>query len=900
MAFSALLICLIGYALFDLQRRQIEQSAQNNLSSRAHLTVAQISQWRQERLDDAVILTEHSKIIDVFDRWLRAGSPLGADRNWLQARLAAFQRSRHYDTLILFDPQGQARLASNGQTHHDRHQREAAEQAMAQQKVILNELHLSEDGHPEIDIVAPLLRDASDARRAVGALYFRIDADKFLLPMIQSLPAQRTSAETLLVQRDGDQVIFLNTLRHQDETVRRLRLPLSQSSLPAAQAVLGRRGLFNGIDHRGQPVLAFLLHVPDTRWSLITKIDSDEVLAPVRRLATWAGGLTLLLLAGTLQIFRQQMRHVHQAARTEHLSQEKKLLAQRFEDLSHFANDIFFLMDEDNRILEINELAVQTYGYTREALLRMKGADLRAPEVRQDFDRIWALILAQGRANYETLHLDRSGRLLPVDVSARLLHLDGRRFVQTIVRDVSQRKATEQRLHYLAYYDELTALPGRSLFSQQLTRSLSSAGPLRRRVGVILLDIDHFKHINDTLGHEVGDIFLREVALHLKSCLTEHSTLSRFSGDQFAVLLPSLAKPGDAAMVAQQLLHRFSQPLQAAEHALFVNLSLGIALYPHDGKTPAALLRNADAAMHHAKALGRGNFQFYSSDLTQRTRRRMLLENGLRYAIERQELSLRYQPQIDLRTGQIVGVEALARWENPELGQISPTEFIAVAEDSELILHIGEWILRTACAQAQAWQEQGLPRLVMAVNLSARQFAQQTLVELVRDVLQDTGLAPASLELEVTESMLIEDADARVLQTLEELKRLGVQLALDDFGTGYSSLGYLHRFPIDKLKIDQSFVQSIGATLDSVSLVPSIIAMARSLKLSVLAEGVESEIQHDFLLAHGCDQLQGYFFSRPLTAERLSALLQDSLHMQRDSHREPQLPLFSDTQLSPL
>ena len=898
MVFSSLLICLIGYAAFDLQRLQIEQSTQNNLSSMAHRTVAQISQWRQERLDDAVLLTEHSKIIDVFDRWLRAGSPPGIDRDWLQARLAAFQRGRHYDTLILFDPQGQARLSSNGQTPHDRHQREAAAQAMAQQKVMLSELHLSENDRPEIDIVAPLLRDAPNESRTVGALYFRIDADKFLFPMIQSGPGQSASAETLLVQRDGDQVLFLNTLRHRDETA--LRLPLSQTTLPAAQAVLGRQGLFNGIDHRGRPVLAFLLHVPDTRWSLITKIDSDEVLAPVRRLATWAGGLTLLLLAGTLQIFRQQMQRVRQAARTEHLSQEKKLLAQRFEDLSHFANDIFLLMDEDNRILEVNELAVKTYGYTREALLRMKGADLRAPEVRQEFTRIWPVILTQGRANYETLHLDRSGRLLPVDISARLLDLDGRRFVQTIVRDVSQRKATEQRLHYLAYYDELTALPGRSLFSQQLAKSLSAAGPLRKRVGVILLDLDHFKHINDTLGHEVGDICLREVALRLKSCLAEHNTLSRFSGDQFAVLLPGLARSEDATMIAQQMLRRFSQPVQAAEHALFVNLSLGIALYPHDGKTPQTLMRNADAAMHHAKALGRGNFQFYSSDLTQRTRRRMRLENGLRYALERQELSLRYQPQIDLRTGLIVGVEALVRWEHPELGQISPTEFIAVAEESGLILHIGEWILRTACAQAQAWQDQGMPRLVMAVNLSVRQFAQQTLVELVRDALQDTGLAPALLELEVTESMLIEDADARVLHTLEALKQLGVHLALDDFGTGYSSLGYLHRFPIDKLKIDQSFVQSIGATLDSVSLVPSIIAMARSLKLVVLAEGVESEIQHDFLVSHGCDQLQGYFFSRPLTAERLSALLQDSLHVQREKHRAPQLPLFSDTQPSAL
>jgi diguanylate cyclase (GGDEF)-like protein/PAS domain S-box-containing protein len=891
MLFITLIIGAIGYATFELHRQDIERSAQKNLASIADLKANQIAQWRKEQLADATALTENTKLITVFEHWLRAGMPAHADAQWMRSRLATIQRSRSYTSVILFDAEGEPRLSADDSAPPDSHIQQAVVQTVSAGQANLSDLHLSTRNKPEIDMFAPLINGRGEAARTVGVLYFRIDPARLLFPLIQSWPTESPTAETLLVRGEDDKARYLAPLRHRDDPALSLQLPVDDPMLPAAHAIKGETGFVNGKDYRGVPVVSYVRPIPDTNWAMVSKIDADELYAPVRQLAYWSGGITLLLLGACFAVFWLQMRRTQLSVSHQQLREERNLLHKRFEDLSKFANDIFLLMDEDNRIVEVNDRAISVYGYSRDELLQMRGVDLSAADSSAQHATHWDTILRQGHVNYETVHQCKSGQRIAIDVSARLLRLDHGKFVQFILRDITKRKEAEKRLHHLAYYDDLTGLPNRSLFISHLEQAISSAERHQKMVGVMLMDLDHFKNINDTLGHETGNALLQEVTQRLKTCFRQGDTVSRFGGDEFAVVLADMAHIEDATHIAQKILKAFEHPCCVNNYEIFTTFSIGISVYPFDDSNAHMLLRNADAAMYQAKSMGRGNFQFYSTELTWRTERRMALESGLRYALERQEFELHYQPQVDLKTGLVIGVEALVRWRPAGQGLVSPAEFIPVAEECGLIVPLGELILRTACAQAKAWQEQGFPQLIMAVNLSSRQFAHGHLVDTVKNILQETGLAPHCLELEITESVLIDGDDTNVLGALNELKRMGITLAIDDFGTGYSSLSYLKRFPIDKLKIDKAFVQGLPDNAEDAALIQAIIAMARSLQLTVIAEGVETEEQHDHLQHQDCDQIQGYFISRPLPGEQIGALLQATYRMKNSGSRNTQLPL---------
>jgi diguanylate cyclase (GGDEF)-like protein len=404
-------------------------------------------------------------------------------------------------------------------------------------------------------------------------------------------------------------------------------------------------------------------------------------------------------------------------------------------------------------------------------------------------------------------------------------------------------------------------------------------------LAVMFLDLDQFKRINDSLGHRVGDLLLQQVAVRLQDCvrsadrvyathsdlLLSRDVLARLGGDEF-VILTEINDPDDIAKVARRILTVIAQPFMIDSNEVFSGCSIGIALYPLDGADMETLLKNADAALYHAKSQGRNNYQLYSDRMHAATIQHVEMEGLLRKALARQELTLHYQPQVDIGSGRIVGVEALLRWQSQELGSVAPADFIPVAEDTGLIVPIGEWVIRTACAQAVAWQNIGLPPLRIAVNLSPRQFADPELSVSIARILQETGLRSELLEFEITESLVMKEG---MLETLHALKRLGVQLAIDDFGTGYSNLSYLRRFPIDRLKIDKSFVQDISGEIDDDAIAAAVIAMARSLRLGVIAEGVETETQLMLLRAMNCDEMQGFLFSRPHPTEHITALLRD-------------------------
>jgi len=461
-----------------------------------------------------------------------------------------------------------------------------------------------------------------------------------------------------------------------------------------------------------------------------------------------------------------------------------------------------------------------------------------------------------------------------------------------------ERKSAEERLAYLAQFDTLTGLPNRHLFRDRLMQTMAQAQRGDWPMAVLFIDLDRFKLVNDSLGHAAGDKLLQEAAARLGKCLRSGDTVGRLGGDEFGAILADLRDPADTALVAQKIIDALAQPFTIEGQEAFISASIGITLYPEDSADAGALIMNADTAMYRAKEQGRSNYQYFMREMNERSLQRVQLDGALRRALERNEFRLYYQPKADLATGRICGIEALLRWQHPERGLVSPAEFIPVLEDTGMIVPVGEWVLRTACEQARAWQDAGLTVPVISVNLSARQFQQKNLDATVRGILEQTGIDPGMVELEITESLLMHDPEGAE-KILHSLKESGVKLSVDDFGTGYSSLGYLKRFPLDTLKIDRTFVRDITANSDDAMLTLAIISLAHNLRLNVIAEGVETEAQVDFLALHACDQIQGFYFCRPAPAEECGRMLRENLLLRRrypGGANEPALLLLDDSE----
>ncbi|MEE4379526.1 MAG: EAL domain-containing protein [Candidatus Competibacteraceae bacterium] len=475
---------------------------------------------------------------------------------------------------------------------------------------------------------------------------------------------------------------------------------------------------------------------------------------------------------------------------------------------------------------------------------------------------------------YEFQGRRKDGSLIWLEAQSRMVNWQGMAAVQSTVVDISERKTYQAQLLRQAHFDKITDLPNRALALDRLAQAVIRAERNQSKAGLLFIDLDQFKQINDTLGHSAGDLLLKQAGVRLSKCVRQEDTVARLGGDEFTVILPDLSAPLDTTVVARKIIDAFSKCFVIDGYEVFVTPSIGITICPDDGNTPSTLMRNSDAAMYQAKEIGRNNYQFFTPSLNQKALNRLKIDSCLRNALERGELTLHYQPIIDLRSGAVVSVEALARWHNPELGQIGPDQFIPIAEETGLIIPIGEWVLQTACLQSRAWQSEGLPPLRLTVNVSSRQFRGNQLVHAVVQALQKSGLAADFLELEITETLLMTDLP-ETTNALQELHALGVRLSVDDFGTGYSSLSYLRRFPVDTLKIDKSFIGDVGDDPDDAALVEAIIAMGRSLNLDVAAEGVETREQLEFLRVRACDLAQGYYFGRPMPPERFAELFKD-------------------------
>jgi diguanylate cyclase (GGDEF)-like protein/PAS domain S-box-containing protein len=540
------------------------------------------------------------------------------------------------------------------------------------------------------------------------------------------------------------------------------------------------------------------------------------------------------------------------------------------------AGEGIVVYDRELRYVLWNRFMEEMTGMAAEEVLGQLAADLFPHIHDQQVDEMLVRAMAGETVSSPDIHyyVPRTGRQGWVSSVYRPHHnAEGHvAGVIGLIRDITERKAAEQQIEYQAYHDALTGLANRRLFQEHLSLALALAQRRERMVAVLFLDLDHFKLVNDSLGHTVGDALLRQVAQRLKGAVREGDTVARVGGDEFTIVLQEVAHRSDAAVVANKVLEAIAAPLEVNGHRLYITTSIGITLFPEDGDDAETLLKNADAAMYRAKDEGRNTYQMSTQELSRSTHERMTLENGLHRAIEQGEFEIWYQPQVDLATMEVVGIEALLRWKHASRGIIRPAEFISVAEERGMIVVIGDWVIREACREVRRLHDAGRAGFRVAVNISARQFRDPNLLATIETAIAQSGIDPRCLELEITETVAMENV-VLTMTTLAALRKTGVTIAIDDFGTGHSSLSYLKRFPIDALKIDRAFVQDLPDGFEDAAIVKSVIQLAQGLNLRVVAEGVETAEQLSFLRTHACHEVQGFYFSEPVPASELDDVL---------------------------
>ncbi|RTE07073.1 bifunctional diguanylate cyclase/phosphodiesterase [Paenibacillus whitsoniae] len=555
---------------------------------------------------------------------------------------------------------------------------------------------------------------------------------------------------------------------------------------------------------------------------------------------------------------------------TQSLMSERK-----FRAVVESANDAIILTDNHGTIISWNKGVHAIFGYEESSIMGKSLLTIISFGDQGEQEELISMRLKSAQLIGKTCEVQgirKDKAIIPIELSIGLWTDEGKTYFSCIMRDITERKQAEEKINQMVYLDPLTGLPNRHLLNDRLIHALDQAQENKQMIGIMFIDLDRFKYINDSLGHATGDKLLIEAAKRFQDCVSKFETVSRQGGDEFIILFPNTTSD-EITKKARTIVRAFAQSFSIDDNELFVTPSVGISMYPGDGNDLDTLIKNADTAMYRVKELGKNSFQFYTPDMNDAVSKKMQLEIGLRKALERGEFQVYYQPQINVATGGIIGVEALIRWQHPELGQISPVEFIPMAEETGLIIPIGEWVLKEACRQNKEWQELGFPPIRMAVNISSRQFQQSNLIEVVSQTLKETGLDAKYLELELTESIIQDSKFA--ISTMQKLKGMGIFLSIDDFGTGYSSLSYLKLFPIDSLKIDQSFTRNMFENVKDAALVHTIISMAHNLDLKVIAEGVETQDQLAFLVEKQCNEAQGYLFSKPQNAEHISVLLRD-------------------------
>lgn len=903
---ALLSLVLLGSLAYVSARNALSEQVLNNLTSVAAIQERQVDSIVEQNFERLALVASRTQLRLSLQNYIQ-GSDMALHQNKIAriledatATVAAFHR------LFVIGMDGRVVASSDpqevGKSHSDA---DFFVEGQLGNRVDL--FYRNDRGELGVYFAGPLyLGD-----HLLGVLV--VDADvSNMVAAITDYHGLGSTGETILVRRTapGD-ALFLTPARFAPDAALEFSVSGRDVDSPYTQSLQFQQKLLEDtLDYAGQPVIATTRYLDTVGWGLVVQMRRAEAFLPIYRLRgvllILIGVFSAAVLVASLFIARSITRPVSRLTEvagrisrgdlseralvtsgdevgvlagafnrmTERLTDdinELRRAEQKFQALLESAPDAIIIIERSGEICLANYQAGLLFGYEPGELLG-KPIELLMPErfrdahmhLRADF-----FVAPRYRPMAEDMELfcvRKDGTELPVEISLAPIETRDGLLVASAIRDISERKQAAERLLRQANFDTLTGLPNRLLASDRLCQALGHAARTHRRVAVMFLDIDRFKNVNDTLGHAVGDDLLKIIAQRLHKCVRAEDTVARLGGDEFLIIVPGLSLLSDVTVVADKVLEAMRTPCVIGDRELFVAASIGITGYPTDSEDPHILLRNADAAMYRAKESGRNTYRFFTPEMNTHLHKRLEMESHLRYAIRDAELALVYQPQVDIHSGRIVAAEALLRWENPVLGTVPPSDFIPLAEETGLINPIGEWVLLQACLAAKQWPAGDADPVRVAVNVSAIQFRGGGLVEAVARVLLESGLPACSLELEITERVLLDDVD-NTSRVLLDLKQMGVRLALDDFGKGYSSLSYLKRFPFDTLKIDREFVSGVTVNPGDAALCKAIMAMANSLNLSVIGEGVETLEQWEFLRAHGADVVQGYYISLPIRQE---------------------------------
>jgi diguanylate cyclase (GGDEF)-like protein/PAS domain S-box-containing protein len=1148
-----LLICLIviitggGYFVFQKLQRNETRNIEQNLAAIANLKADQINSWIEQNTKNAEVVSKGSLLADRMGNWLKQGAPSGREEQWLRNRLEFIRQHYSYRELALLELNGKPRLSTDTDLPDVSDMQALLQEARNQKQPVLGQMRWDARhvGAPYVSLplAAPLIA-SDESGSVVGTLWVELDVGRFLFPLLQSWPTPSKTAETMVVRREDNQVIFLNELRNQKDTALRLRIPSDEPTRLAAQAARGTTGFISGSDYRGKAVIGYALKVPGTDWFMVAQMDADEVYAPIRQmaLAVTVTALVILLISSLLlyswwlqRNAQWQRRNAQYRAAQLQSELKQQFLAQQYEYLRKYANDIILLCDKDLKIIEANDRVEEAYGLTRAQLIGKNLDDINSRIEKEVFDQRWKQLMEMKSLMFESTHVRNDGTEFPVEVSARVIEKGNELFVQSIVRDITERKKAEEerlralqqleailenitdgviildvdsnmitmnraaqhisgfhgeeqamrrldeleqefslfdsndqpispsewpltrvqrgetfidqeiradnkvtgiskiitysgvpiknnsgaiylgvmtlrdvtgrkqaeeelklaatvyqdsseammvtdaknriisvnasfetatgykpdeikgknavvlrsgkenRMHYRemlrkldsnhywqgelwlrkkngenfaaamtinstlradgsvnhhvvlfsdvtqkkeaderiwqeANFDALTGLPNRRMFQDHLQRELRKAARSSQPLALMFMDLDGFKDVNDMLGHDMGDLLLKETAQRLLGCVRDTDTVARLGGDEFTIILSDLRDSGNVEYVARHILEKMTEPFKLGKDVAHISASIGITLYPQDATGMDELLINADQAMYAAKQAGKNRYSYFTDSIQQAAQERMWLVSELRNALAGKQFSLVYQPIVDLSSGCINKAEALIRWRHPERGLIDPSVFIPVAEETGMIQEIGDWVFSEAASQAVKWRKTHHPDFQISINKSPVQFkAKESDLASWLNQLNKLNLPGQSIAVEITEEILMNDRKGAAEQLLA-LRDAGIEVSLDDFGTGYSSLSYLKRFDIDRLKIDRTFVRDLETDPNDLALCEAIIVMAHKLNIKVIAEGVETKAQRDLLQNAGCDFAQGYFFSDALSAQDLDEMLGRCCH----------------------
>jgi diguanylate cyclase (GGDEF)-like protein/PAS domain S-box-containing protein len=792
---------------------------------------------------------------------------------------------------------------------------------------------------PSLEHAAFLATPVIEGGRLLGILALQLDTDQ-VMAVATDVAGLGETGETMAAMRGADgKMLMTAPLRYMPEPAFTRTYDAQDAGLETLrQALQGESGSGFSLDYRGEKVVAAWRYLAYLDWGMTVKIDlregMREVYAARRNLmifALFCGLITVMLAVIAARSITRPLGELTKIAgeiaagnleHRAHVGQDNEVgrlamafntmsvnLRNSYQELSEYQGQLeqrvlertaelhkaiaslrlasavvdntsegIVVTDASNTIIEVNQAYCNITGYEREELLG------RNPSINKSdfhdaafYQSMWTDLLEKGSWSGEIWDRRKDGSIFPKWLSINAIK-DEADVVENYVgvfTDITKIKETERKLEELAYYDPLTGLPNRTLFHDRLRREMANSDRTGNKAALMFIDLDRFKYVNDTLGHKAGDALLIQVSKQLADGVRETDTVARLGGDEFTVILGGLSDTLNVGRIAQGYIERMQQPFQIEGQEVYVGASIGICIYPDDGEDEETLNKNADIAMYEAKSAGRGQFHFFHPGMDAANSQRMILEGNLRRALVENQLRVFYQPKVDLASNTIVGMEALVRWMHPEDGLISPADFVPIAEENGMIVMIDQFVMREACRQIRLWRQEGASYRV-AVNLSALQFKQKNLVEYIEDLLAEHELDPAALELEITESAIMDDP-ASAAQLITKLRKIGLYISVDDFGTGYSSLAYLKKFPINALKIDQSFVRDLTWDSDDAAIVRSIITLSASLNLGVVAEGVETLEQKAFLLEHGCRLVQGYLFSKPLPADEMTAFLEKGL-----------------------